>query len=134
MYAMEFTLEFGGDTQDVTVTMSGIADPVDFKRYNDELASDPRFRAGMTILVDASALDTSQLAAEGLQAASHPMVERDWNYPPLAVAVIAPDPRTFKDLVLARAHLGGSSSQRRLFVSRDDALDWLNQQRDTAHS
>jgi len=33
---MKFTIEFGGDTQDVTVTSSGVADLPRFRRcYND---------------------------------------------------------------------------------------------------
>ena len=126
---MKFTIEFGGDTQDVTVTFSGVADLPGFRRYNEEFTSDPRFRAGMMILVDASGLDTSQLSSEELQAASEPISERDWNHPPRAVAIVAPDPRTFDDFVYARAHQGGSRSRRRVFRSREAALGWLNEQR-----
>lgn len=65
---------------------------VGFQLSNEELTSDPRFRAGMTILVDATALNTSELRAGQLESAARPLAERDWEYPPLAVAVIAPDP------------------------------------------
>jgi hypothetical protein len=125
---MEFTIEFGGDPQDVTVTFSGVADLLVFQRYNEELTSDPRFRPRMTILVDASALNTSQLSSENVQAASEQMNERDWNYPPLAIAVVAPDPRTFNVFRDARAHQGGSRSRRGVFESREAALSWLNEQ------
>ena len=39
------------------------------------------------------------------------------NHPPLALAILAPDARTFKDAVLTRAHLGGVSSHRGVFAS-----------------
>ena len=126
---MEFTIEFGGDPQDVTATFSGVADLAGFRRYSEELASDPRFRAGMMILVEASALDTSQMSIESVQAASEPMIERDWKYPPLAIAIVAPDPRTFEDASQSRAHQGGSGSNRRVFRSREAALSWLEEQR-----
>jgi hypothetical protein len=126
---MKFTIEFGGDPQDVTVTFSGVADLPGFRRYNEEITSDPRFRAGMMILVDASALDTSQMSSENIQAASEPISERDWNLPPRAVAIVAPDPRTFNDFLHARAHQGGSRSRRRVFGSQEAALGWLNEQR-----
>jgi hypothetical protein len=129
---MKFTIEFGGDPQDVTVTFSGVADLPGFRRYNDTLASDPRFRAGMMILVEASALDTSQMSSESVQAASEPVSERDWHHPPRAVAIVAPDRRTFDDFGYARAHQGGSRSRRRIFRSREAALDWLNEQRRSA--
>jgi hypothetical protein len=126
---MEFTIEFGGDPQDVTVTFSGVADLAGFRRYGEAISSDPRFRAGLIFLVDASALDTSQMSSEHVQAASEPVSERDWNHPPRAVAIVAPDPRTFKDFGYARAHQGGSRSRRRVFRSQEAALGWLNEQR-----
>jgi hypothetical protein len=126
---MEFTIEFGGDPQEVTITLAGVATPEEFRRYNEERASDPRFRAGMTMLVDISALDTSQLSNDDLQALSGPMVERDLNHPPLAVAILAPNAQTFADAMHHRAHLGGASSRRGVFASRAAALDWLSEQR-----
>jgi len=126
---VKFAIEFGGDPQDITVTFSGVADLSGFRRYNETLISDPRFRAGMMILVDASGLDTSQLSGEELQAASEPISKRDWNHPPRAVAIVAPDPRTFYDFGYARAHQGGSRSRRHVFGSREAALGWLSEQR-----
>ena len=127
--AMEFKIEFGGEPQDVTVTLSGVADLIGFRRYNEEFSSDPRFRAGMLILVDASALDSSQLSSEHLEAASQQMSERDWIHPPRAIAIVAPDPRTFDDFGAARAHQGGSRSRRRVFAAREPAVSWLDEQR-----
>jgi hypothetical protein len=126
---MDFSIEFGGYPQDITVTLTGVATPVDFHRYNEALSADPRFRTGMTILVDASALDASQLAEEELRAAASPLAERDWLHPPLAIAVVAPDPETFSALRLGQAHLGGSGARRRTFTTIDEALAWLSEQR-----
>jgi hypothetical protein len=90
--------------------------------------SDRRFRAGLSILMDASGLDTSQMSSDMLQAAIEPMIERDWIDPPLAVAIVAPDARTFADATLTRAHLGGASSHRRVFASQEAGLEWLKEQ------
>jgi hypothetical protein len=126
---MEFTIEFGGDPQDVTITLSGIATPESFRRFNDARLSDERFRKGLVILLEASTLDTSQMSEVLFQEAVEPMLERELSDPPLALAIVAPDARTFKDAVLTRAHLGGQSSHRAVFASREDALLWLGQQR-----
>jgi hypothetical protein len=126
---MEFTIEFGGDPQDVTITLSGLATPESFRRLNEARLSDERFRRGLVILLDASTLDTSQMSESMLQTAVEPMLERELNDPPLALAIVAPDARTFKDAVLTRAHLGGQSSHRAVFASRSEALFWLSERR-----
>jgi hypothetical protein len=126
---MEFTIESGGDgPQDVSVTFSGVANPEAFGRYN-AAASDRPSLAGMAVLVDLSALDTSQLSDDDLQALSAPMIERDLVHPPLAVAIVASNERTFADAIHHRAHLGGSKSHREVFASREAALVWLDSQR-----
>jgi hypothetical protein len=129
---MDFTIEFGGDPQDVTITLSGVASPEGFLRFNDARLSDQRFREGLLILLDASALDTSQMTESMFQAAVEPMIERERLYPPLGLAILAPDEQTFKDAILTRAHLGGSSSRRGVFGSREAALTWLCEQRPAA--
>lgn len=122
-------IEFGGDPHDVTITLSGRATLEGFQRFNDERLSDERFRTGLLILLDASALDTSEMSESMFQLAVEPMVERERLYPPLALAIVAPDAQTFKDAVLTRAHLGGSSSRRGVFASREEAVAWLEEQR-----
>lgn len=129
---MEYTINFSidGVPQDVTITLSGIATLQELWRYNDELVSDPCFRAGLTMLIDASTLDTAQLSDENLmEAALDPLIERDWHHPPRAVAIVAADPQTFNARVRAQAHLGGSRSRRRVFASQEAAVGWLEEQR-----
>jgi hypothetical protein len=126
---MEFAIEFGGNVEDVTITLSGVATPSGFQAFIEARVLDTRFRTGMLILVDASQLDTSEMSAEMLQAAMEPLLEREWRQPPQAVAILAVDAPTFGDAVITRAHLGGSNSRRSVFASRDEALRWLEQQR-----
>jgi hypothetical protein len=125
---MEFTIAFGGAPQDVTIILSGVATPEGFRRFNDARLSDERFRAGLLIFLDASFLDTSQMSEAMFQQAIEPMIERERIYPPLALAIVAPDARTFRDAVLTRAHLGGSRSHRGVFASREEAVAWLKEQ------
>jgi hypothetical protein len=126
---LEFTLVFGGDPQDLTITMRGTVDAAGLKRLNDALVADPQFRPEMAILVDVTGLDTSRLDEDELFAGVGPAVERDASAPPRAVAIVAPDAATFAKAVHYRAHLGGSASRRRVFMDRDEALAWLRESR-----
>jgi hypothetical protein len=126
---MEFTIAFGGAPQDVTIVLSGVANSEGFQRFNEARLSDERFRRGLVILLDASSLDTSQMSESMFQEAVEPMLERELIYPPLALAIVAPDARTFNDAILTRAHLGGQRSHRAVFASLEEALFWLKSAR-----
>ena len=124
---MQFEIEFqdGTGPADVEITLSGALDPVDFRRFTETLNADPRFRAGLIMLVDVTGLDTSDVTSNRLQALSEPVIERDWTYPPRVVAIVAPDPQTLAAARAYRAHLGGSKSNRHIFTTRAEAVAWL---------
>jgi len=122
---MEFAIEYGGDPQDVTLTLRGVADAAEIARCNRALVSDDRFRAGLAILCDCTALQTTVDSQEVTDAMVASINARDWQHPPRAIAYLVADEKAAEPFSLFRAHLGGSRSQRRVFVSRQDALDWL---------
>jgi hypothetical protein len=76
-----------------------------------------------------SALETAELSDDQVEAISGMMVERDWEYPPAAIALIAPDDNGRRILMSYRAHLGGSKSKREVFGNREEALAWLTELR-----
>jgi len=127
---VEFEFEFrdGDGPADIEETLRGVPTEDGFRLLNERVTSDPRFRAGLTILVDCSALNTTGVSSEDLQRLSQHMVMRDWDYPPGAVAFIAPDEEMFNKIQEFRAHLGGSRSNRQLFRNRADAVAWLEEQ------
>jgi hypothetical protein len=125
---MEFTIEFGGGPQDVTVTTFGIADVDGSRRLYAALASDPRYRAGMLILADHSALEMSRLTDLDLERIAAAITESDWNLPPRAVAIVTPNLEAHVRAREAVAHLGGSRSNRRVFIAREQAVAWLSEQ------
>ena len=131
---MRFAIDFdaGLPAVDVEITLSGPATPEAFRSFTDALAADPEFRAGLLMLVDISALDTTALAVSGLERLAGPILERDWHYPPAAVAIVAGDGRAYDDALTYRAHLGGSRSNRQVFADRGEALTWLEAQRPAA--
>jgi hypothetical protein len=130
MRRVEYSIEFGGDPQDVTITMSGCADIDGFRRVTAALVADPRFGAGLTILVDHSALDLTPLSNGDVPKATDALLERDWNFPPKAVAIVAPPtPHALEFAERGVAHMSVLQRPRRVFRSRDEALTWLREQR-----
>jgi hypothetical protein len=127
---VEFEIAFsdGGGPADVEIAVIGVPTADGFAQLNEELLSDERFRTGLTMLVDCSRLDTKPLSGEDVQRLTEPMIMRDWDFPPAAVALVAPDDRTFAAARSYRAHLGGSRSNRQVFRSRADAVAWLAEQ------
>ncbi|MGZ4403214.1 MAG: hypothetical protein ACXVRI_10255 [Gaiellaceae bacterium] len=70
---MNWTIEFGGDPAEVTIETFGVASREGFIRLNIELVSDPRWRPGMAVLVDHTALDSSLLTGTDIDAISSPL-------------------------------------------------------------
>src|SRR5947199_6946730 len=118
---MDFSFTFGGEPQDLTITLTGQADVPGLRRLNEALAGDPRFKAGLAILVDTTELDVSGLTPDTIEVITEPVVARDWSALPLAEAIVAPSEATFATAALYRAFLGGSRSRRGIFASREEA-------------
>ncbi|HEX6788105.1 MAG TPA: hypothetical protein VF091_02595 [Gaiellaceae bacterium] len=127
---MEFEISFSdaGGPADVEIAVRGVPTAAQFAKVNEELIGDPRFRAGLKMLVDCTGLVTQGVSPEDVQRLTEPMVMRDWHYPPLAVALVAPDDPTFDAARAYRAHLGGSRSNRQVFRARAEAEAWLAEQ------
>jgi hypothetical protein len=130
---MEFEIDFrtDGGPADIELSVSGVPTLADLERFNERLVADPRFRAGLTMLVDVAGLEYDDISADELQALSTPMVMRDWEYPPLAVAIVTPSGRTYDHIQQYRAHVGGSRSNRRAFNSRAEAIAWLEEKKES---
>jgi hypothetical protein len=127
---VEYEIVFtnAGGPSDVEIAVIGVPTAAEFAKLNEQLLGDERFRAGLKMLVDCSRLETSGLSVEDVQELTEPMVMRDWHFPPLAVALVAPDNRTFEAARAYRAHLGGSRSNRQVFRSRAEGEAWLAEQ------
>jgi len=126
---MDFAFAFDDEAGQVTIALSGTPTPFDFRRLTNELIDDPRFRRNLLHLVDCSLLeviDNEEVIFDEME----PLAERDWEFPPRAVAIVAPG-SMFNRALLARAHLGGSLLNRRVFDDPQDAQVWLSQQRQT---
>jgi hypothetical protein len=49
---VRFGIEFGGEPQDVTIAIAGVADIATSLRLYIDLTADPRYRPGLLILAD----------------------------------------------------------------------------------
>ena len=126
---MNYSLDFDGSPQDLTMTLTGAVDAPSIRAFIEEMVAHPEYRAGMLILVDLSDLDTSAITQEEYESVSDAISGRDHRFPARAIAIVAPDARTFDDAVRHRAYVGGSKSGREVFRSRNDATAWLAEQR-----
>jgi hypothetical protein len=125
---VEFEIDFPADgPADLVMSIAGVPTAAAFDELNAQLVADPRFRAGLTILVDVEGVVARDLTDEDVQVLSAPIAARDWNYLPKAVAIVAPDERTHANMRRYRAHLGGSKSNRHVFTTRREAFAWLEQ-------
>lgn len=126
---VDYTIEFAEDgLPDLTITLRGVGDPGAVARCNTEIAADPRFQAGLTILVDLSKFATRRVSESQADATIDRILERDWDRPAAAIAFVVGDDQAARELMLWRARLGGSRSRREIFTTRDDAVAWLSAQ------
>jgi hypothetical protein len=122
---VEYTIEFGAHPLvDVTITTSGRADVDGFRRINDQVVADSRFRPGSTLLFDHSALDARSLTPSDI--AQIAGMGGALGEPGLIVLVV-PDAFTF-GLARQGSTMAGPaiSDSVRIFYSRDDAEAWLS--------
>ena len=126
---MEFAFTFDDEAGEVTIVLEGAPSAEDVRALVASLTADRRYRSGLAHLVDCSRLQPGSVSPEAIQEEVAPLIERDWNYPPRAVAIAAPDPRVFDRAMLARAHMGGGSTgNRRVFADLSEARTWLRTQ------
>ncbi|HEX5246168.1 MAG TPA: hypothetical protein VFW41_03465 [Gaiellaceae bacterium] len=126
---MNYSLEFGGDPQDLTITLTGALDAPSIRAFVEDLIAHPGYREGLLILADISGLNTSGISVEEYESVRDVIGGRDDRFPAKAIAIVAPAGRTFDDAMQHRAYVGGSKSGREVFHSREDAVAWLARQR-----
>jgi hypothetical protein len=124
-----WTIEFGGDPQDVTVKTAGLASREGFFGFNAELAADPRWRPGMAVLLDHSALDSDALTCADIEEIADFVAHLDDQFGYAAFAIVAPDSYTAGLADVSIRYLDRSRMVARTFASRQPALDWLELQR-----
>jgi hypothetical protein len=122
---MIWTIEYGGDPQDVTVTTGGVATPREFCAMCADIAWDPRWRSGSTVLVDHSALDLSGLNGSDVETVANFIAGLNDHFGRTRWAVVVSDAYVEGLLAVLIGYLAPTQSRVRAFPSRDAAVAWL---------
>jgi hypothetical protein len=122
---MRWQIEFGGDPQDVTITTGGTATREGFFGFNGELVADPRWRPGMAVLLDHSALDMTRLTCTDVEEIAGFVVELDDRLGPALAAIIAPDSYTGGVTDVSIQFVASSRLRACTFPSHERAVEWL---------
>ena len=126
---MEYTIEFGGMAQDVTITTSGPASAEGLLDFVKDLVGDPRFRPGMLILVDHMAIDPTTITATDVRAQADTVIRLDDRIGPSKVAIVVPNPLAFGYARMYELHAARAQVESQVFYSRNEALAWLETMR-----
>ena len=128
--AVEYAIEFGGTPQDVTITTTGPADAEGLVGLVRDLVSDPRFRPGMLILEDCTAIDASKVTSSDLRAKADTYIALSEQIGPSKLAIIVPSPASFGFARMWDFFLGNRTEmESRVFYSQADGLAWLESER-----
>ncbi len=122
---MEYTIEFGGDPQDVTITTFGPASADGLTGFLMALVSDPRFRPGMLILADHLSLDPRTVSAAEVRAQAHVMIGLDERIGASKVAIVVPNALAFGWARMYQLSTTNTQVESRVFYSRSEGLAWL---------
>jgi len=120
---VEFHIDVDRDA--ATFTTSGAATAEGFRRGIQALVDDPRFRAGMPILVDHTALDVSGLAPNDVRAIGDFTASLGVEIGPSAVAVVVPNTLAFGFVRMGEMQANQPGLTVRIFYSRAEAVEWL---------
>jgi hypothetical protein len=122
---MEFMIEFGADDAEVVITTGGAAHADGFLRFNRALAADPRFRPGMSVLVDHSELDMSTLTDDDLVEIARSVAAIQGRLGTSKVAIVVHDDLGYRHTSQARAEAEPLQIEAEIFSSRNEGIAWL---------
>lgn len=122
---VEFLITFGFTPEAAILTTSGVARVEDFRKMNEALIDDPRFHAGMPILVDHTSLDASVLTPTDVRAIGEFVASIGERLGPRSVAVVVPDKLTFGFVRMGEMRANQRQLSVKIFYSLPEAVQWL---------
>jgi hypothetical protein len=125
---MEHSFTWGGDPEDVLLTVSGEASASEFIAITDELVDDPRHRPGASMIFDYRELDLSSISTATLRALAASIAQRRDRIGPARIAIVfsrAVDFGVYR--MFAAFSEGQTSVTGGQFWSLDEARAWLRE-------
>jgi hypothetical protein len=124
---LRHAITFGSDPEDVFVVLAGETTVGGFEAYLGDLVSDPRWRPGMNVLIDLTALDSRKLTEQDLARIAALLSRYRTQLGPGRRAQVATDPLSFglTRMVQAQAEAEGVDFSAAVFRSREEARAWL---------
>jgi hypothetical protein len=126
---VEYTIEFSGSPQDVTITTSGPASRDGMVGFVQDLVDDPRYRPGMFVLVDHLALDASTITGDDIRAQAERVIKLEQELGPCTVAIVVATPLAFGYARMYELHTAETQIHSRVVYTRNDGLAWLDAKR-----
>lgn len=126
---MEYTIEFSGSPQDVTITTSGAASREGLVGFVQDLVDDPRYRPGMFVLVDHLALDATTITGDDIRAQAERVINLEEELGPCKLAIVVPTPLAFGYARMYELHTAETQIHSRVVYTRTDGLAWLDTKR-----
>jgi hypothetical protein len=129
---VKFLIEFGFTPEAAIVTTSGVARVEDFRKMSEALVDDPRFEAGMPILIDHTSLDASVLTPTDVRAIGEFVATIGDRIGPSSIAVVVPDKLTFGFVRMGEMRANQPQLNVSIFYSLPEAVQWLEQKQPPA--
>ena len=129
---MEYEITWGGDPEDARVTTRGEASLEGFDAWVQEGLSDPRYREGMSIIIDHRALDWSGISLGDVHERLELFRRETDRVGRIRAAMVM---RAVVDFGLARMYQAYIETQPNLlievgvFLSIEDARKWLRERK-----
>lgn len=122
---LDHRIEFIDNPPCVTVTTSGEADWRGWYRYYEELVADRRFRPGLPILIDHSAIDASSLSTAEVGTVARIAAGFEAKLQPSRRAIVVSDALKFGLARMVQGIADPDATSSGIFRSREEALEWL---------
>jgi hypothetical protein len=124
---VDFTLEWGGEPEDLLVTMSGKA-VVDDVEALEEAVADSRWHRGMRVLLDQRLVDWSGMTAADVEQRAEAIARKLEPLGEYRTAVVLADSLGFGLVRMEQALIaGGVPGKIGVFRSLKDARAWLRE-------
>ena len=122
---MEYSLHWGGDPEDLLVVTSGDASVEDLDAMTQEGIGDPRFREGMKILLDHTALRWWAASNDDVRRRAEDVKRDAGLLGRQRVAFVVGSPVDFGIGTMLKDLVAGTELETKVFDSLADARDWL---------